>query len=255
MRGETRGEARGETQSGLPAPSERRGDGASRRRLLAAISGGGSLIFVITLVVAASLYPGGTWADRSTVGHSFFGNYLCDLMQHRALNGEPAELGSLLARIGSVAMFAALASFFLQVARLEETRSLRGRITVRAGLFAALVSCSVPLLTSDRFRTAHVIAVVASFLPAFVATVAGFGICLRSPRSTRLIKGAALVAVIAGGIDGFLYAFAYGAFAIDLRPPGDVRRLINDLLPLLQRIATLGLLAWVLAMTLRTARR
>jgi len=61
--------------------------------------------------------------------------------------------------------------------------------------------------------------------------------------------------VIAGGIDGFLYAFAYGAYAVNFRPPDDVRRLINDLLPFLQRIATLGLLAWMFALSLRTARR
>jgi len=239
----------------MAAPEHREKLERRRDRRLVAISVGGTIFFVLTMVIASTLYPGGTWLDRSAEGHSFLGNYFCDLMQHRAMNGQSSELGSLFARVGSVAMFAALGSFVVQVANMEQPPTLRARITRRAGLTGAILACSVPLLTSDHFRTAHVIAVVGSFLPALASTIAAFGICLRSPRSTALIKATALLTLVIGGIDGLLYAFVYGLYGLGFHLPADVNRLINHLLPAFQRMASLFLLAWVLAVSLSTARR
>jgi len=222
---------------------------------LVAIAGGGALIFVASFVIAAALYPGGTWVQRTSSGHSFFGNYLCDLMQTRALNGRAAGVGAWVARSGALAMFAAVASFFIQVARLEARPSLRSRLVLGAGLSSCALGAAVPMVTSDQLRAAHVALVVAAFVPALVATIAAAQICLRSPATGRWIKAAALLTLSAGAIDGILYAFAYGAHGLEMPLPRGLRRAINDLLPLLQRIATLGLLAWVIAVSWRTAAR
>lgn len=227
---------------------------ARARRRLAAIAIGGALLFLIAFAVAAALYPGGTWTNRRAPGHSLLANYLCDLMQERALNGQPAAVGALVIRAGALAMFIAIGAFYLLVARLERPPGRAARLARGVGVSAAAIACTIPFLTSDRSRTAHLVAVVATFLPALVATVAAARVCLRSPQTTPWIRAAALVALVAGSVDGFLYIFAYGAHALGLPPPLPVRRLVGDLIPVLQRIASVGVIAWVLALAARARR-
>ena len=47
----------------------------------------GMALFVLCYVVAAGLYPGGSWNDPGQVGFSWRHNYLCDLLDTRAVNG------------------------------------------------------------------------------------------------------------------------------------------------------------------------
>jgi hypothetical protein len=47
----------------------------------------GMALFVVCYVVAAGLYPGGSWNDPGQVGFSWRHNYLCDLLDTRAVNG------------------------------------------------------------------------------------------------------------------------------------------------------------------------
>jgi acyl CoA:acetate/3-ketoacid CoA transferase beta subunit len=61
----------------------------------------------------------------------------------------------------NIAMLGALAAFFALVARLETPVSRAGRLARRAGAAAAVLGCAVPLAPSDRFRDAHVAAVMA----------------------------------------------------------------------------------------------
>ncbi len=44
-------------------------------------------LFLSFYLMAASLYPGGSWADPAQVGFSWRHNYLCDLLDTRAVNG------------------------------------------------------------------------------------------------------------------------------------------------------------------------
>lgn len=221
----------------------------ARRHVVIAVVG--TLLFVGLFVAAAALYPGGTWLRRAAPGHSLFANYLCDLMQERALNGAPARVGSVLARVGAVAMFVALASFYHLVARLAPRSSARGRFVRRVGLFASVVSFAVPLFPSDRFRVLHILAVVGAFAPALVASIPAAQISFRAPGATAWIKAAALVTLVAGGLDGLLYAYAYGSYAIGVITPWEIRRELEWLMPALQRVASFGLIAWVLAVAAR----
>ncbi len=220
-------------------------------RWLVVVSAVGATCFVACFVVAAVLYPGGSWMNRLAPGHSLTKNFLCDLMQVRALNGQIAEVGSIFARIGTFAMLVALASFFVQIAKLE-SGSRAAKVARNAGLLACLFGCAVPLLPSDQFRTAHLVAVVCAFLPSLVAVIAASIVCFRAPGVTRWIKAAALVTLASGALDGLLYGFAYGTYALKMYPPRSVYVVVNHLLPLLQRTATFGLLAWLLAVTLHT---
>ncbi len=222
-----------------------------RTRALAAVSILGVLGFLVCVTLAAAWYPGGTWMNRRAIGHSLWGNYLCDLMQLRARNGEPMPVGSVVARAGTLLMCVAMACFYEQVARLERTSALAG-VTRSVGLLGAALACAIPFLPSDQFRVGHLVAVVAAFLPSLVACAAAAALCLRSPTSSRAIKLAALVAVIFGGLDGGLYILAYVSFWLGYVPPRETQLLVNELLPALQRVASFALVAWVLAVALQS---
>ncbi len=47
------------------------------------------LLFYLLITISMLLYPGGTKANRNTQGYSFFTNFLSDLGQSVALNGQP----------------------------------------------------------------------------------------------------------------------------------------------------------------------
>ena len=47
----------------------------------------GMVIFILLYIVAAILYPGGSWRSPESTGFSFWNNYLCDLLDHYAING------------------------------------------------------------------------------------------------------------------------------------------------------------------------
>lgn len=225
-------------------------------RVLVAICASGTAIFIACYAAAMALYPGGTWWNRRTVGHSFTRNFLCDLMQSRALNGEPTPTGSLLARLGMFAMLVALVAFYEQIAKLQSPVSKAGRVARMGGRIACLIGCTVPIITSDLWRIGHLVTVVAAFVPSLVATVAALVVCMRAPSVSWLIRGLALLTLGSGALDGFAYLFVYTAPALGMVPSSfETRILINSALPFLQRVATLGLLAWVLATCLHTLRR
>jgi len=221
-----------------------------RDRWLIVVSAAGTTAFVACFGVAIALYPGGTWFDRRAQGHSFMQNFLCDLMQTHALNGQAAPVGSLFARIGTLAMLVALAAFLTQIARFETHMSRSGRIARGAGLLACVLGCAVPLVPSDLFRDAHVIVVICAFVPSLVATIAAAIVCLRASDVSIWVRALAVATLGTGGLDGVLYAIAY-AQVYGLFPMVQ-QRLINESLPVLQRVATLALLAWVLAVCVHT---
>jgi hypothetical protein len=224
----------------------------SERRLVG-VSLAGTACFVVCYAVAIALYPGGTWWDEDAVGHSFSHNFLCDLMQSQALNGEPAPVGSFLSRIGMAAMLVGLVAFYAQVARLESPISRTGRLAQRAGLVACVLGLAVPIVTSDLSRVGHLVAVVSAFLPSFLATIAAAFVCLRAPGVSLSMRALAVITLSSGGLDGFGYLFVYASPYLGLVPESlETRLFIGASLPFLQRIATLGLLVWVPVTCLHT---
>lgn len=49
----------------------------------------GTAFFVVLYVIATFLYPGGSQADKNSVGFSWVHNYWCNLLNENALNGQP----------------------------------------------------------------------------------------------------------------------------------------------------------------------
>ncbi len=220
---------------------------------LVRICGAGVACFIACYAVAIALYPGGTWWDPEAEGHSLTRNFLCDLMQTEALNGVPAPVGSPLARFGMFAMLVGLVAFYVQVAKFESPVSRAGRIAQGAGLVACVLGLAVPIVTSGLWRLGHIIAVVAAFLPSLIATIAALVVCLRAPGVSWLIRAAGIVTLGAGAVDGFAYLFFYASPVLGLVPESmETRMMITASLPLFQRVATAGIVAWATLVSLHT---
>jgi len=223
---------------------------------LVQVSTTGVVVFLLCYAAAAALYPGGTWTDPGATGHSFWENYLCDLMQSVAHNGQPAPVSAALARIGMVAMMPALVSFAAQIARLEAPTTQAGRWGVRAAMLGAVLGCLVPLIPSDLWRLGHLIAVVSAFVPTVAAAGVAARISLRTPGGFSGVRAIALLTIAAGGMDAALYVFVYIAPHLDLVPQSKATRdLILAAIPVLQRLATVGVVLWVLSATAQTWAR
>ena len=176
--------------------------------------------------VAAVQYPGGTWMDRSTVGHSFWGNFLCDIARDLALDGRPNPA----ARWGRGAEWALVLSlgvFFWIAPALVEP--LRRRRTIRLlGLVATLGLLLVPVTTG----VPHALALIAGAGPGFTATV----LVLRGLRHRPLLHwlGALALALSSAELALFLgYNERFRATAVPLAVPA------------VQRLALLAAVAWM----------
>jgi hypothetical protein len=49
----------------------------------------GILLFTLCYLVAALLYPGGSQANKTSIGFSWINNYWCNLLNDTAMNGQP----------------------------------------------------------------------------------------------------------------------------------------------------------------------
>src|SRR5262249_23210203 len=115
--------------------------------------------------VAAAQYPGGTWMDRSTVGHSFWGNFLCDIARDYALDGRPHP-GARWGRTAEWGLGLAL-GVFSWVAPAVPVPARRRRTIRRRGAVATLGLLLVPVT----FGVRHALALIAGAGPGFTATL------------------------------------------------------------------------------------
>jgi hypothetical protein len=198
---------------------------------------------VALLARAMELYPGGSFIDRHACQHSFWLNFLCDLTGERALGGA-TNPGSGSARGAIVFLAVSLGAFWLILpsllpAHLPGAPATTAVIRI-AGSLSAVGLLAVPIANGS----AHAVAVYAASGPGLVASVTAFVALVRGSRDGALLV-AASGAIVAGAIDGVLYA----------------RRVLDHFgscppaLPALQRVAALFMLAWMATTAWRVLRR
>ena len=178
--------------------------------------------------VAAARYPGGTWMDRTTVGHSFWGNFLCDISRDPALDGLPHPAAPW-GRAAEWSLVLALGLFFWIVPALVEPRR-RGWTIRILGAVATLGLVLVPVTSGP----AHALALVAGAGPGFAATV----LVLRGLWHRPALAGLGVLSLGLSGIElGLFLGFSerFGALAL---PPA---------VPAVQRLALLASVAWMAA--------
>lgn len=127
----------------------------------------GMLLFVILYILAAINYPGGSWIVMDQEGFNFWNNYLCDLLDRNAINGElnPARFfarGSL----GVLCVSLLLLWYFLP--GLFSKKGINVYVMWLAGILALGVTMSLTSGTHDiTVRIAGIFAVIA-FISCFI---------------------------------------------------------------------------------------
>lgn len=202
---------------GSPSPV---GDGWSRAggALLLAVLGAGAL----ATVVGAARYPGGTWVDPGSPGHSFWGNFLCDIARDVAVNGRPNP-GAPWGRAAEWTFVLAVCLFWWLAPAL--LAAPRWRLAVPAlGTLSTLGLLLVPV-TVD---AAHALALVAGAGPGLAAA----GLVVHGLRARPLLTLLGAVALLLAALELGLYlAFRRGPLPIAV--PG------------VQRLALLAAVAWM----------
>jgi hypothetical protein len=225
-----------------------------RVAILASVTG-----FAAMEGAAMCLYPGGTWWDAATRGHRFWQNYLCDLEWRVALDGRPNALGSTLAQAAMLVLVAGLAPFWLALPRLFASRSAAtpapggraasglGPVLSKAvpalGLTSVVATTAAIFMPSDRFGALHGAAVIVACVPGLAAAalaVLGLARGEARPRVAAALGGSMLAFAF---VDFILYASHYLAHTEG-----------TTLVPALEKVALILLLAWMVTVATRAAR-
>jgi hypothetical protein len=180
----------------------------------------------VATAVAAAQYPGGTWMDRRTRGHSFWGNFLCDVARTPALDGRPHP-GAPWGRAAEWALVLALGVFFWIAPTLVEPPRRRRTIQL-LGVVAALGLLLVPVTEG----VPHALALIAGAGPGFAATV----LLMRGlrPRPVLVLLGALALGLSVLEL-GLYLGFREGFRGAPLPPS----------VPAVQRLALLAAVAWM----------
>jgi hypothetical protein len=211
-----------------------------RSRVLAGALVGGMALFCAAMASAMASYPGGTWSDRTTPGHSFFRNFFCDLTQEIALSGAPNP-GARVAQAGMLAIVLAFFPFWWLLPSSFPRWPSVGRAVKALGAASVAGLVAVPLTPSLRFGWLHSASVLLASVPALAAAIfAVFALAASRERVHATLGGAT---VIASALDAALYVHhlvAGGASAA---------------LPVLQKISAGLLLAWMLVVAATSLRQ
>jgi hypothetical protein len=133
-------------------------------------------VFVLLYLLAALSYPGGSWISPHQEGFSFWNNYLCDLLDEYAINGD-LNTARYPARVALVTLCFGLLVLWAYLPRLFQKKSKNLKLMQLTGITSLLV---LVLLGSDRHdlivRLAGffgVIAFVSCFVELYKAGYAG----------------------------------------------------------------------------------
>ena len=98
----------------------------------------GIVLFVLSYILAALNYPGGSWAFPNRDGFSFWHNYLCDLLDVYAINGE-VNSGRFYAIAALGLLCTGLFWLWFYLPRLFETKNFNQKVMKISGLFSLLI--------------------------------------------------------------------------------------------------------------------
>jgi hypothetical protein len=191
------------------------------------------LVFVVAMVAAAAVYPGGSWTLPDADGFSVARNFWCDLLRSRAINGEDNLLGKRLASVAFAALGLGLWPYWWVAGGVFEGR--RRSLVVGLGAASAAALAAMTLLPSDDFPIVHgVVALGGGMLGMLATGVSVAGSSAGEPRlGFRRVVG--LLALASAGLNALLYVYvAY------LRAPETTAQ------PIVQKLATVLLVVWML---------
>jgi hypothetical protein len=194
-------------------------------------------LFALLIELAIEAYPGGTWFDPRAPGHDIFRNFLCDLTQPVAINGMDNARGAVFAKAAMIALDVGLLLVWWSLPWLCPPSPYLRALRI-LGTISFLGIVAVPLTPSLRLGSIHAAAVFAGAIPGIAAGVLA-SLMLRRSTHTRISKVGIAILVVSAA-DAALYAH-HVAF--------DAPTTIAQ--PLLQRVALVLLLGWMVAIGVR----
>ena len=127
----------------------------------------GMLLFVLFYILAALKYPGGSWIMPQQNGFSFWNNYLCDLLDQNAINGE-LNTARYFARTSLTVLCLSLVLLWYYLPSLFKGKNFNKNIMWLSGIAALVATSFLSSGAHDRtVRIAGFFAVIA-FLTCFV---------------------------------------------------------------------------------------
>ncbi|HSO38252.1 MAG TPA: hypothetical protein VLT33_37245 [Labilithrix sp.] len=197
---------------------------------------GSALAFVVFFVLAARAYPGGTHFDHASRGHDFWRNTLCDVARTMAIDGRPNASACTLARVAMITLALGLGVLFAALPRLFPARPRLGTCVRLLGAATVPFAVAVVLLPTDRFGHLHGVAIVLAGtlgLSALLLALAGLFAEARAPRHV----------VSLGVITMSVAAVDFALYVVEFASQGPAQLAV----PVLERLATLLVLAWMAA--------
>jgi hypothetical protein len=192
-------------------------------------------MFIALIGMAMLLYRGGTWWDLERRGHSFWDNFLCDLLRRQTLGGQPNLAGSRLAMTGMIVLVVGIVTAFSLTPELIPSRRGLGKRLAWIGSAASGCLVLSAVLPSDAYPRCHSLAVVLGGVPVLLSFAVFVGALLLEPRSSLPFRALSLILLVLAAITMALYCWTAFFHGPSLR-----------LLPGLERVSNLSLLAWLI---------
>lgn len=165
------------------------------------------LVFATLIGRSMSIYPGGTWEERQTPGHSQARNFLCDLTRPIAINGQPNQTGSRYASLALLAFVVALGPFFLITPSLFADRKTLGGVVGICGALSCLGGVGIILVPSYRFGPMlHGVVVLIAALPGLIAALGATLGAWRTATPVRSIRSAASATLVVTAVTVAVFA-------------------------------------------------
>jgi hypothetical protein len=95
-------------------------------------------LFLVLFVIAANYYPGGSNVNRTKEGFDWINNYWCDLLSQTAKNDQPNR-GRIFGLTGMIILFSSLAFFWYYLPRFFHERRLNTIIIRYTGFTAMFI--------------------------------------------------------------------------------------------------------------------
>ena len=156
----------------------------------------GILVFVIFNTIAMLFYPGGTYLDSSTEGYQFFYNFLSNLGEWTARNGEINTVSAFLFNSSLIIFALSYFSFFISFLNLEIKY-----INSKWLSFFLVASISISILSfifisvysaEETSKFWHLVFVKMAFRTLFIHAVLQTYIVIKTPKFDQFISFATL---------------------------------------------------------------
>jgi hypothetical protein len=184
------------------------------------------------MVIAALRYPGGTWCNPRVPGYQLLESFFCDVLHQRGLDGRPNP-GAPWARAALVLIALGFVPFWLSVPWTMSLAGARAQLVRALGSLSAGASLAVALAASDHWPSLHRVAVLTAATSGVAAAVVA---CTgRFAGRAPALRALAWAALTTAAIDAGLYL----SQVLDPKPCAVA-------LPLLQKVAALFVLGWML---------